>query len=322
MSVKISVILGTYREPLEWIKDSIESVLNQTFSDFEIILLNDNPESEELRQFLYRYSLKDKRIKLINNPENIGIIGTFNKGIELSKGKYIARMDADDIALPNRFEIQYNFMENNPEVGVCGSFAETFGNKKRILTVPITDRDIRDNIIDRCPFIHPTVFMRSALFNFSQIRYKDENAEDYGLWIDLQGVTSFYNLNAILLKYRISNRQVSYKNPRQKIAAQKVKKRAIQLIFGEKVSEELFNQEMITVKKIKKIKLLIPEQITENARRKFIENLYLSQSKYTLHAAISYLLQEKKPQFTIFLKLIKRIIKHQTINSRIDVSTD
>lgn len=319
MNARVSVLMSTYNEPLYWLKESIDSILNQTFSDFEFVLINDNPGREDLKGLLEFYGSMDKRIKLVHNSENLGLTGTFNTGIDHCSEKYIARMDADDVALPNRFQIQFDFMENNPEVGVCGSFVETFGAKKRILTVPVTDQEIRDNIIDRCPFIHPTVFIRNTIFSSPEIRYKDESAEDYGLWVNLLNKTKFHNIDKVLLKYRISKLQFSYNNPKQKKAAQKVKKRAIHYVFGEKVSNELFDGEAITLKKIKKIKQLISAHMSNKARDVFIETLYLSQNKYGIYAAMHYLIAERKPKASTFLKLIKRIFKHNALNSRIDV---
>lgn len=320
MAIKVSVLMSTYNEPEKWLNDSINSILEQSFHDFELILINDNPQRKDLKIILANYATLDKRIKLIENQENLGLMRSFNVGIDNCSGKYIARMDADDISMPNRLEIQVDFMENNPEIGVCGTFAKTFGVEERILATPVSDTEIRDSIIDCSPFIHPTVIIRKSIFDDPEVRYRElHGAEDYGLWVDLLGKTKFHNINRILLKYRISKQQVSHKNKGQKEVARNVKKRGINFIFGETVANEIYNGKEITLLRIKKIKRLIPANISRKSRDVLIENLYLSLDRYTLYTAIHYLLQEKNPKVKIFLKLVKRVFKHDLIFTRLQV---
>ncbi|GAB1453584.1 glycosyltransferase [Draconibacterium sp.] len=320
MAIKVSVLMSTYNEPEKWLNDSINSILEQSFHDFELILINDNPQRKDLKIILANYATLDKRIKLIENQENLGLMRSFNVGIDNCSGKYIARMDADDISMPNRLEIQVDFMENNPEIGVCGTFAKTFGVEERILATPVSDTEIRDSIIDCSPFIHPTVIIRKSIFDDPEVRYRElHGAEDYGLWVDLLGKTKFHNINRILLKYRISKQQVSHKNKGQKEVARNVKKRGINFIFGETVANEIYNGKEITLLRIKKIKRLIPAHISRKSRDVLIENLYLSLDRYTLYTAIHYLLQEKNPKVKIFLKLVKRVFKHDLIFTRLQV---
>lgn len=255
MAIKVSVLMSTYNEPEKWLNDSINSILEQSFHDFELILINDNPQRKDLKIILANYATLDKRIKLIENQENLGLMRSFNVGIDNCSGKYIARMDADDISMPNRLEIQVDFMENNPEIGVCGTFAKTFGVEERILATPVSDTEIRDSIIDCSPFIHPTVIIRKSIFDDPEVRYRElHGAEDYGLWVDLLGKTKFHNINRILLKYRISKQQVSHKNKGQKEVARNVKKRGINFIFGETVANEIYNGKEITLLRIKKLR--------------------------------------------------------------------
>ena len=107
---KLSVVMSVYNEPTEWITQSIDSILNQTFRDFEFIIINDNPEREENESLLNSYSQKDKRIVVIKNEQNLGLTKSLNIGINEAKGDYIVRMDADDYSFPERFEKQVQFM--------------------------------------------------------------------------------------------------------------------------------------------------------------------------------------------------------------------
>ena len=130
---EISVIMSVYNEPKEYLIRSIESILNQTFKDFEFIVILDNPKNEIARNIAKEYSLKDERIVFIKNEENIGLTKSLNKGISISKGKFIARMDADDISHPKRFEEQISFLNKNNEYGLCGTKAYLIDENGKIL---------------------------------------------------------------------------------------------------------------------------------------------------------------------------------------------
>ena len=118
---KVSVVMSFYKEPLQWMNLALDSILDQTFRDFEIILICDNPDYKEGIAYAQKRAEQDSRVRLIINDTNIGLTKSLNKGIRLAEGKYIARMDADDIAFPQRFEKQVEFLENNPDVSVCAS---------------------------------------------------------------------------------------------------------------------------------------------------------------------------------------------------------
>ena len=120
----ISVIMPTYNTELSILKEAVESILTQTVPDFEFIIIDDGSAngSDE-----YLNSLRDERIRIIRNPQNIGITKSLNIGLKEATGKYIARMDADDISMPTRFEKQYAYMESHPDVVMCGSWMEDFG---------------------------------------------------------------------------------------------------------------------------------------------------------------------------------------------------
>ena len=127
--VCVSVLMSVYNEPEEWMRVAIDSILGQTFTDFEFIIINDNPKRKLNREILSDYAKQDKRIVILENEENIGLTKSLNKGLKVAKGKYIARMDADDISLSDRLEKQVNFMEEHPEVGVCGANILCFGDR-------------------------------------------------------------------------------------------------------------------------------------------------------------------------------------------------
>jgi glycosyltransferase involved in cell wall biosynthesis len=124
MKPYISAVMSVYNESEEYLRKSIESILNQTYTDFEFIIILDNPDNKKARDILKEYENKDDRIVLLENEKNIGLAPSLNRGVKVARGKYIARMDADDIALPQRFEKQVYFLENNPDYAVC--FTQVF----------------------------------------------------------------------------------------------------------------------------------------------------------------------------------------------------
>lgn len=119
---KISVIMSIYKEPVEWVRQSIDSILAQTFSDFEFIIVNDRPDRIENTELLNEYKLKDCRIVVLANETNIGLTKSLNRALDIATGVYIARMDADDISLSHRFQTQVDYLDMHPEICGCGSW--------------------------------------------------------------------------------------------------------------------------------------------------------------------------------------------------------
>lgn len=116
---EISVVMPVYNAS-QYLAEAIESIVSQTFTDWELIIIDDG-STDDSKLIIKRYAQSDKRIRYYKNEQNMGVIRTLNKGINLSTGKYIARMDADDISLPTRFDTQYRFLENNADVAMCGT---------------------------------------------------------------------------------------------------------------------------------------------------------------------------------------------------------
>ncbi len=202
---KISVVMPVYNTKEEWLREAIESILNQTYSDFEFIIINDGSENGTEDVIL---SYKDKRIKYIKNEENLGIARSRNKANKLAQGEYIAIMDSDDIALPERFEKQVKFLDNNPEVSVLGTWFEFFPEAK-IVEHPQNLRYL--DILKGCFVGHPTVMLKKKDFEKYDIKYKKDFicAHDYELWSNAVRYLKFHNLPEILLKYRWHGNNIS-----------------------------------------------------------------------------------------------------------------
>jgi glycosyltransferase involved in cell wall biosynthesis len=206
--------MSVYNEKTEWMRESVDSILNQTFSDFEFIIINDNPTRIENSLLLEEYRKKDSRIIILANEQNMGLTKSLNKGIKTAKGKYIARMDADDISLPERFEKQINVMENNPNIIVCGSKIKAFGERKNKYHVQIPEKsdDIKVLFIKQNCIPHSTVIIRKDILIKNHILYNEKYiyAQDYKLWTDLYDFGDFYNIQEVLLFYRASKSHITY----------------------------------------------------------------------------------------------------------------
>ncbi len=228
----ISVVLPVYNAE-QYVKDTIKSILVQSYQNFELIIINDGStdNSEE-----YIVQFKDTRIKYIKNEKNLKLIQTLNLGLRLAKGKYIARIDADDIALPNRFEKQIDFLENNLEYGIVGSFAETFGSKKEKLTFVQEDLEIRFALLTHNPFVHSSVMIRNQILIKNKLSFdlNQLHVEDYDLWIKILKYSKGKILPDSLIKYRIHESQISVvHNNIQEINTKKIQKKYLTSLLPE-----------------------------------------------------------------------------------------
>jgi len=204
---KITVIMPVYNGE-KYLKEAINSILNQTYTDFELLLIND-ASTDDTERIINSY--KDHRIIYIKNEINLGLIKTLNKGLDLARGEFIARMDADDIALPARFEKQVSVLQNNPEIGVCGTWFTPLidGLKKKTIQHPQDSESIKIHLLGYCTMGHPTIMLRKKVI--SNLRYDNDYqaAEDYELWTRLSRITKLYNIQESLLQYRFHDTNIS-----------------------------------------------------------------------------------------------------------------
>src|ERR1035437_10171022 len=154
----------------EFLYEAIDSVLKQTFRDFEFLIIDDSTD----RSYEIAKSFSDSRIRIIKNNPPLGMRKSSNIGIREAKGKYIARMETDDICAPNRLEKQYRFMEEHPEVTVSGCLIEVFGNEKGVWRFPATDEEIKAALIWGISIAHPSTFMRRDFLMKGNFFYNEE----------------------------------------------------------------------------------------------------------------------------------------------------
>lgn len=202
----ISVIMGIYNQQNRvWLEQAIHSVLNQSFRDFEFIIYNDGSNREET-SYLEKIAEWDERIVLIQNPVNHGLAYSLNTCIDAARGKYLARMDDDDISLPNRLREQYEFMETHPAVDYVGCNAYLIDNRGVWGVRHMPENPRKQDFLRYSPFIHPTVMIRRRVFErTSGYRSSKETwrCEDYELFMRLWKLGyRGYNMQQVLLQYR------------------------------------------------------------------------------------------------------------------------
>ncbi len=209
-SPAVTVLMPLYNSA-PWVGEAIQSILSQTFSDFELLVINDG--STDRSAEVVR-AISDPRIRLVENESNIGLIATLNRGTELARGDLIARLDSDDVAELRRLEWQTAFLAAHPEVAVLGGDTRFFGGVSGRGRYPAHPDEVRATLLFDTAFAHPTVMMRRSLFVDHGVRYPAElvHAEDYGLWCRLTELGfRMANLPHVLVRYRCHGQQVGAK---------------------------------------------------------------------------------------------------------------
>ncbi len=227
---KVSVIMSVYNGE-EFLKDSILSVLNQIYKDFEFVIIDDASTDNSL-EILKNFQKNDSRIKIINNKENLGLTKSLNKAILISSGEYIARLDAGDISLPERIEKQVAFLDNNKDVGLVGSWMYIINTKGETIDeikYPTNNKEIKEDLIKYNPLVHSSIMFRRSVAH--RVNFYDENykyAQDYNFYFKLSPYTKFANLPMSLVKYRkMPNSITSTKNKKQMSFANRARVYAI-----------------------------------------------------------------------------------------------
>jgi len=205
---KLSVLTPIYNTNETHLREMIESVLHQTFSDFEFIIVNNSPENPELKKIVKSYG--DKRIKYFENERNVGISESYNRMIDMALGEYLAICEHDDISHKTRFEKQAAYLDANPMVGAVSAqihfFPEDYTTQN-----PKTNRGIKTAMLSWNPIAHPVCMIRKSVLMENDIRYEKRFsvAMDYMLWVRLMPFTMFHNMDEVLLEYRAHDDRAS-----------------------------------------------------------------------------------------------------------------
>lgn len=226
---EITVIMPAYNSE-KYIKEAIESICAQTFTDWNMLVINECGSDDHTRSIVESYEKKDARIQLIQNETKLGLADSLNRGMKLAEGKYIARMDADDLAHPDRFQKQWKYLEKHPDVIVLGTAQHHFGpNTDWVHRPATTTEQCRANLLFMCDMCHSTVMLRKQVFIENALFYDSTYfAEDYELWMRALKYGKITNLPDVLGEYRWGEENIT-----------KVKKKQLAKESGEFVAKNL-----------------------------------------------------------------------------------
>lgn len=281
--MKISVVMSVYNGE-KYLAEAIDSILAQTYKDFEFIIVNDCSKDNSL-EIIKKYS--DSRIVLINNEKNLGLTKSLNLAIEKAQGDYIARMDADDISLPNRFEIQMEEFHKIPNLTLCGTWAVQInekGEETGEITPVISNAEITASMIFYNQFVHSTVIFNKKNF-FEAGGYNEEiiKGQDYNLW--LQFIKNGYelkNIDKLLVKYRdhvenISKTNSSSQNQFAVISIKDFIKTMLQVDINEKEINS-YREIILNHKKVSLIDFLSTMKSLNKIRQSFMKKFQNEES--------------------------------------------
>lgn len=306
----VSVIIPCYNAE-KYLYESIESIIKQSYTNLEIICIDDCSTDNTL-EILKKLASKDARIKVLHNLENIKIAKCLNRGLEYATGDYIARMDADDIALPMRIEKQVLFMEKRQEIDICGTWCEKIDSEgKHIgkIIYPLIHDDLKVMLLFNSCFAHPTVMFRRSVYQ-SLGGYKDiMPIEDLEYWIRIAKKKKLANIPEMLLKYRIHGNNVTVTYTTKK--ADKIKELLkVHTDFFLSSNSLWFNlrfllsnwNERTSEKDLLSIKKAVNEIITANENKYFFNSNSLKYQTL-LYQNLAYLCCVKSPHNTFKVRI-------------------
>ncbi|ABR54312.1 glycosyl transferase family 2 [Methanococcus vannielii SB] len=218
---KVSVIMSVYNEKEEYLKKAIESILTQTYQNFEFIIILDNPLNNNAKNIILNYKKNDKRIIFLENTENLGLAKSLNRGIEIANGEYIARMDSDDISVKNRFEKQVEYLLNMAEVDLLFTWTCLIDENDKYSGKFKPENKFCNNLkkyfFEKHLFAHPTLMTRSEVLK--KLKYSSDfrYSQDLDLWF--RSINENLNFNILeepLLKYRTVTESLAYHIFKQK----------------------------------------------------------------------------------------------------------
>lgn len=283
---KISVLFPTYNTKEEYLREAIESVLAQTFSDFEFIIVDDCSPDANVEKVVKSYT--DPRIRFYRNERNLGISQARNKLIDLASGEYLAVMDHDDVSLPERFEKEAAYLDAHPDVGLVSCQAERFPCGD-LMKKPENDKEIKLAMMRISPIVHSACMICKSVLVDNNIHYEEEfsPAEDHALFARLMSKTKFYNIPEILFRYRWHEDNTSHK--------QRDKMRTAMFALQALVKAEhpaLYNEFLLRATHVSQVRLFGFIPIFKVETRGYKTKLYLFEKLLLLSFKRSVKLQE------------------------------
>ncbi|MDQ3392690.1 MAG: glycosyltransferase [Bacteroidota bacterium] len=337
----VTVLMPVYNGE-KYLREAIDSVLCQTYKEFEFLIINDGSSDGSL-DIINSYN--DPRIRLISNEKNIQLIATLNLGLKLAKGKYIARMDCDDVSYPERLQEQVNFMDTNPEIGISGTWYIRSDNNQ-LNQRPVSHEEIKVFLIKGAAILHPTAIFRKELFDKHQLRFKSEyiHAEDYELWVRASALFKLANIPKPLLQYRKHPKQVSQsyskeqKETTRKIMTYHLKSLGLEpSMHFARLNLQLFAKSKLRNKQVKALSSYIDLILAANKKVRYYDQkilklfmdqqrellwdrcqLYSFKTLKTYHQSLGFTSQGFS--LKLYLKILKRVIVNSLQFTKKDLS--
>ena len=245
-SPRVTVLLPVFNGE-NYLREAIESILAQTFHDFEFLIINDGSTDKSV-EIIRSYA--DPRIRLVVNEQNLGLIATLNKGVDLSRGEYIARMDQDDISLHQRLEKQISFLDKNRNVGVLGTWVRTFGSvAETVWDYPGDPETIKCRFLFESVLAHPSTMLRKKMLNDHNLYYSNDhvNAEDYEMWVRCSRYADISNLQEVLLLYRFHEEKIGSKRLKeQQATTKKIRREQLNRLLLSPTADDLIMHDAIS----------------------------------------------------------------------------
>lgn len=306
----VTVLMPVYNAE-KYLSAAIDSILAQTYTNIEFLIINDG-STDNSESIIKEYLSKNVMIVYVKNESNIKLIATLNKGVGIAKGKYIVRMDADDISKSFRIEKQVEYMEKHPNVGVCGSYFTVFGEEiKKSYTVrrPLGNQEIKASMLFTNALGHPNVIIRRSVMMDNHVFYNNRfyRIEDWGLWTELMPYCDFGNLPCSVLNYRRTKDQetaLGAKEPQTRIY------RKLLLAENLRVNKIDFTE--------KQLECLLSFLLSEEMNLKDLEVVVDVLKRYSLlgkayrKVVADYLWSRCKHSMKLFLVMLKKSLRIYT----------
>jgi glycosyltransferase involved in cell wall biosynthesis len=242
--MKVSVLMPVYNKA-PWVKEAIDSVLNGTFQDFEIVCVDDKSTDNGLEVLR---SITDPRIRIIELPKNMGPAGAANAGLDACRGEYIVRLDADDLAVPDRLELQVSFMDAHPDIGASGGQLQLFGATDVNWTFPLAPDDCAAQQLFGVPLSQGASILRRSIIEAHHLRYDPQwprFGEDWLFWVRMGRVTRFANIDRPVIMYRRGEQNSAH--GRDRIADYAFLQREMLSFYGIQHTEEELDLQLMSI---------------------------------------------------------------------------
>lgn len=310
---RVSVVMPVFNVA-PYIKEAVDSILNQTYSDFELIIIDDC-STDNTRDIIFTYS--DPRIILIECDQKNGIANNLNIAIDKAKGEFIARMDGDDISLPTRIHDQVKFLDENPSISLCSCALKMFGNDDKVWIRDVDFEDVKISMLFHSPILHATSVFRKNDFICNNLIYNQNTfpAEDYDLWSRAVLKCEIVNIPKVLYYYRIHGTQTTHSELNRVEVVRKIRVNYLVNVFTylSLTDAEFFIETFIDGKgfnssNIDKIEALIKKVINLNDEKHFFNRKKLKHKfKRHLQNQLFKLLMHSKYDFMSMLTLLPKL---------------